>query len=280
MATVGSADGYRCPRALNLESARGLAMGTGARASAMSTSALAYNPAALATGRLYHVEGIIDYMPDMKTVALGGSIVDSSTSRLAAGISFRGFLSGQGGVGGVDGRMGLALPLADAISIGLSGRYISARRDGDAVAALPASLREVKGFTMDASLRINPVPMLMLFGGAYNFINLDSVYAPRIFGGGAAVSLGDIAVLGADVLVDTKSYDTAAVTVGGGVEVFIAQVVPIRAGYTYDVKRSQNTLTLGLGYTDRAVGLELSLRQDLGGEGDTRIMGAFRFFVH
>jgi len=265
---------------MNLESARGLALGTGARASSMSTSALAYNPAALAVGRLYHVEGLVDYMPDMKTVALGGSIVDSSTSRLAAGISFRGFLSGTGGMGGIDGRLGLALPISDAISIGLSGRYIHARRDGDAVAPLPASVREVKGFTMDASLRINPVPILMLYGGAYNFINLDSAYAPLVFGGGAAFALGDIAMIGGDVLVDTTSYDSAAVTVGGGVEVFAGQVVPIRAGYSYDVQRSQNTLTLGLGYTDRAVGLDVSLRQDLGGEGDTRIMGSLRFFVH
>jgi opacity protein-like surface antigen len=269
-----------CPRGLNLESARGLALGTGARASALSTSALAYNPAALAVGRLYHVEGVVDYMPDMKTVALGGSVVDSSTSRLAAGISFRGFLSGTGGVGGVDGRVGLAFPISDAVSLGVSGRYLSARRDGDAVAALPASVKEAKGFTMDASLRINPVPMFMLYGGAYNFINLDSVYAPIMFGGGLAVGLGDIGSMGADVLVDTTSYNSAAVTVGGGLEFFVAQVVPIRAGYSYDVQRSQNTLTLGLGYTDRAVGLDVSLRQDLGGAGDTRIMGAIRFFVH
>ena len=254
-------------------------MGTGARATGLSTSALAYNPAALAVGRLYHVEGMVDYMADMKTVALGGTIVDSSTSRLAAGISFRGFVGGQGGFGGIDGRVGLAFPVSDAISLGLSGRYINAERKGDAVAALPASLRSVEGFSLDASLRVAPIPMLMLYGGGYNLISLDSVYAPLTVGGGAGVALANVAVLGADVLVDMSSYDTAAVTAGGGVEFFAAHVVPIRAGYSFDAKRTQHTLTLGLGYTDRSVGLDLSLRQDLGGMGDTRVLGAFRFFV-
>jgi opacity protein-like surface antigen len=257
-----------------------LALGTGVRATAVSTSALAYNPAGLAVGRLYHVEGIVDYMPDMKTVGLGGAIVDSSTSRLAAGVAFRGFLSGNTGLGGFDGRLGLGFPLSDSISIGLTGRYLNVKRDGDMVAELPASSREVKGFTMDASLRVVPVPMLMLYAGSYNLISLDSVYTPLLLGGGAGVALGTIAVLGADVLVDMTSYDKAAVTAGGGAEFFAAQVVPIRVGYSFDVKRSQHTLTLGLGYTDRSVGLDLSLRQDLGGESDTRVMGAFRFFVH
>jgi hypothetical protein len=254
-------------------------LGTGARASSLSTSALAYNPAALVVGRLYHLEGVVDYMADMKTVALGGTIVDSSTSRLSAGLSFRGFLGGEGGIGGVDGRVGLAFPLSEGLSLGLSGRYINAERKGDAVAALPAALRSVEGFTLDASLRIVPVPMFMLYGGGYNLINLDSVYAPLTVGGGAGVTLGSVAVLGADVLVDMTSYDKAAVTFGGGLEFFAAQVVPIRAGYNYDVKRSQHTLTLGLGYTDRSVGLDVSLRQDLGGQGDTRVLGAFRFFI-
>lgn len=269
-----------CPRPLHLESARGLALGTGARATAVSTSALAYNPAAIAVGRLYHAEGIVDYMADMKTVALGGSIVDSSTSRLAAGIAFRGFLSGEGGLGGVDGRLGLALPLTNVVSLGVSGRYINAKRDGELADALPESVRAVEGFTMDASVRVVPVPMLMLYAGSYNLISLDSAYAPLLLGGGAGLGISDIAVVGADVLVDMTSYANAAVTVGGGVEFFAAQVVPLRVGYSFDSKRSQHTLSLGLGYTDRAVGLDLSLRQDLGGAGDTRVMGAFRFFVH
>ena len=100
--------------------ARGLALGTGLRASAISTSALAYSPAALALGNLYHIEANIDYISALNTVALGAAAVDSSTSKLGAGISLRGFLSGDDGYNtdagydydGIDGRVGLALALS------------------------------------------------------------------------------------------------------------------------------------------------------------------------
>ena len=270
------AAGKQCPQALNAESARGLALGTGARATAISTSALAYNPAALAVGRLYHIEGAVDYMPDRHTVALGGAIVDSSTSRLAAGFSLRGFLSGDDGIGGIDGRLALALPFSEAVSIGVAGRYLSAKHtDKTLDLGNPA-----KGFSLDASLRVAPVPMLQLHVGGYNLINYDSAYAPLMVGGGAGVGIGTVAVLGADLLVDLSSYRTADVIAGGGIELLAGQAVPIRAGYSYDTKREQHAFSAGFGYTDAAVGIDLSFRQDIGGAGDTRLMGAFRFFMH
>ena len=280
-----------CPRPLSTESARGVALGTGARATSVSTSALAYSPAGLAVGKMYHLEGVVDYMPDLKTVALGGAVVDSSTSRLAAGLSLRGFVSGQGGFGGIDGRLGLGFPLTNSVSIGVAGRYVSATRDlptpnvpdaangGEMPLPAPESARKVKGFTLDASLRISPVPSVTLALLSYNLINLDSVYAPLTLGGGLGIALGSIGVLGGDVLVDLTSYEKANPTIGVGGEIFAGQAVPFRAGYSYDVKRTQHTLSVGLGYTDRSVGLDISLRQDLGGAGDTRIIGAFRAYV-
>jgi opacity protein-like surface antigen len=244
----------------------------------MSTSALAYNPAALVVGRVYHVEGNFDYMPDMHTVALGGSVIDSSTAQLAAGLSLRGFVGGNGAIGGIDGRIAAAVPLSDAISIGVAGRYINARRD-DGTFVEP-SLYAVKGFSLDASLRIAPVPTVQLYFGTYNLISHNSVYTPFTLGTGAGVVLGEIAVLSGDVLFDMTSYKSTDVTVGGGLEILLAGSVPLRAGYSYDTKRDQNVLSLGLGYTDRSLGLDLSLRQDLGGAGDTRLMAAFRFYVH
>jgi len=242
----------------------------------MSTSALAYNPAALVVGRLYHIEGNVDYLADRRTVALGGAVVDSATARLGAGLALRGFLSGDSGFGGIDGRLALALPFGDMVSLGLAGRYMNVSYGDEATD--PG--RPAKGFTMDASLRIAPIPTLQLYAGGYNLIDLDSAYAPLLVGGGLGFVAADIVVIGADVLVDLTSYSSAGVAVGGGIEVLAAQAVPLRAGYSYDTKREQHTLTAGLGYTDRSVGFDLSLRQDLGGAGDTRIMGAFRFYVH
>jgi opacity protein-like surface antigen len=260
---------------LQPDSARGLALGTGARASAISSSALAYNPAGLAVGRYYHVEGLIDYMPDRSTVAFGGSIIDSLTSRLAVGVALRGFVSGETGLGGIDGRVGLALPFGDAVSLGTSLRYINVKHEKPELdPGNPA-----RGFTMDASLRIAPVQILQLYVAGYNFIDRNSAYAPISLGTGAAVTLGDFGVIGADCLFDFSSYSTTGVTAGGGIELLAGQSVPLRAGYSYDTKREQHTLTFGLGYTDRAVGFDLSWRQDIGGAGDTRLMAALRFYV-
>jgi hypothetical protein len=101
-----------CPVPLHSDTARGIALGTGVRASAASTSALAYNPAALVLGRLYHIEGVVDYSSAWSGAALGAAVVDSATSRVGAGIAFRGFLSGDVGVSGIDGRAGLAFPFS------------------------------------------------------------------------------------------------------------------------------------------------------------------------
>lgn len=275
----GTPFGKACPLPINSESARGLALGAGLRASGISTSALAYNPAALALGRLYHIEGSVDYMADLKTVALGGAVVDSSTARLAAGLSFRGFLSGEGGLGGIDGKLGLAFPFSDAVSLGVSGRYLNVESEAGKSAGFARAQRLVKGFTMDASLRVAPIPQLQLDVAAYNFINRESLYAPIMVGGGASIAIGEIGMFGADMLVDLTSYDSADFLIGGGLELLAAQTVPLRAGYSYETQREQHMLTLGLGYTDRAVGFDLSLRQQLGGRGDTRIMGAFRIYV-
>jgi opacity protein-like surface antigen len=275
LGNIGSSPGKNCPQPLHPDTARGLALGTGARGSAISSSALAYNPAGLAVGRYYHIDGAVDYMPDRSTTAFGGSVIDSLTSRMAAGLALRGFVSGANGLGGIDGRLGIALPFGDSVSLGTTLRYINVKHEKPELDPGNAA----RGFTMDASLRIAPVQMLQLYVGGYNFINLESAYAPVTIGTGAAVTLGEYGVIGADCLIDLSSYRTAGVTVGGGLELLAAQSVPLRAGYSYDTKREQHTLSFGLGYTDRSVGLDLSLRQDVGGAGDTRLMGAFRFYV-
>lgn len=269
-----------CPVALHSDTARGIALGTGARASAASTSALAYNPAALVLGKLYHIEGVVDYSSAYSGVALGAAVVDSSTSKVGAGLAFRGFLSGDTGVAGIDGRAGLAFPFSDQVSIGVGGRYLNLTYDDKTPAGRETELKLVDGFTMDASLRIAPIPALSIEAMAVNFIDLDSAYAPVMLGGAIAYTAASIVTIGFDTLVDISTFDTAGVLLGGGVEFLAANIVPIRLGYAFDTKRELHTLSGGLGYTDRSVGFDLSIQQQLSREKDTRVMGAFRYYVH
>jgi len=267
--------GRDCPLSLQTDNARGVALGTGVRATATSNSAVLYNPAALVLTRAYHVEGTVDYMPDRHTVALGGNVADSLTSRVAAGLAVRGFLGGDRGLGGIDGRLALGLPLSDAVSIGVSARYLNVSHDD---AQLDPG-GKAKGFTLDASLRVSPIPSLQLYVGGFNLIDRKSAYAPVLVGGGAGLTLGDLAVIGADVLVDLSSFRRENLTFGAGLELLASQPFPIRVGYQRDSQREQNTLSFGIGYSGRQASVDLSMRQDLGGANDTRFMGGVRIDV-
>jgi hypothetical protein len=272
--------GAKCPLPMNDETARGLALGTGARASAISTSALAYNPAALALGHLYHIEGVVDYIPQLHSVALGGAVVDSSTSKIGAGVGLRGFLSGTDGVGGIDGRIGLALPFSDAVSVGLSGRYLNLKSDTKLGTGGTASKTLAQGFTMDAAFRVQPSQIFQLELAALNFIDLGSSYAPLYLATSAGISLGEVVNIGADLLVDTSSFKKPDYTGGGGIELLVANVLPLRVGYAVNTQRQLHTISGGLGYTDKLVGFDLSLQQQVSGGDATRVIGSLRYFVH
>jgi hypothetical protein len=246
----------------------------------MSTSALAYNPAALVLGKLYHIEGSIDYMPAWDTVALGAAVVDSSTSTVGAGVAFRGFLSGKDGVGGIDARAAIAFPFADLVSIGVGLRYVNLDYDQELESGDTRSRSLVEGFTMDASLRIQPTPQFQLEAFAVNFVDRESPYAPVVFGGAAAFSIASMANIGADILFDLSDYKSTGVIFGPSAEVLIASIVPIRLGYSFDFQRELHTLSGGAGYTDRSVGFDLSVSQQLSRGKDTRVIGAFRYYVH
>ena len=273
-----------CPKPVAAETARGLALGTGVRASAISTSALAYSPGALSLGNLYHIEGNVDYMSDLKTVALGAAVVDSSTAKLGAGVGFRGFLGGENALNGLDGRLGIALSLSEAFSIGVGGRYIDLTSDISTGDGETDEVELARGFTMDASLRVVPSPGVQLDIAALNFIDRSSPYVPMQLTGSLAIAMGTAFVAGADVITDMTSFEKPGITLGVGGEYLGGNTIPVRAGYFGDLARKIHGIGLGIGYTDQQLGLDIGLRQELDRPGpakvETRIMGAVRYYVN
>ena len=267
-----------CPRAMAAETSRGLALGTGLRAAAISTSALAYSPAAVSLGKLYHIEGNVDYMVDAKTAALGAAVVDSSTGKLGAGIGLRGFLSGDapGSFDGLDGRVALGLAVSDAFSIGLGGRYIDLSQDQS---TRDKGSKEFAGFTMDASARVTLGSGFQIDVGALNFVDLGNAFVPVMLTSGLAVAVGSELSLGVDLLTDLSTFDSAGFIIGGGVEYLAGASVPLRAGYDFDITRKIHEIGLGLGYTDRELGLDIGFKQEVSGGTGTRIMAAVRYYV-
>ncbi len=271
-------DGYRA-REDTYETARGIAMGSGTRASAAGTNAAAYNPANLPLMRNYHLEATAGYLPRAGAFSIGAVVADSVSNRLGAAFSFRGVLgNGDRDYRGYDARLSLGMPFSDQIAVGISGRYmnLSSRAqnsNGDTVGP------EVSAFTVDAAIRVTPVQGLHIAALGYNLINTDSSLAPVLLGGSVSYAYENLLTLGGDIFVDMTTFEDPQLIFGVGGEVLVGGQVPIRAGYRRDQGRSANQLTLGLGYADPRFGVDISLRQDIGGEKVTEIVAGVRYHV-
>lgn len=266
-------------RPADLETARGMALGGGARATAVSTSAVAYNPAGMAFGRAYHIESQIQFEPASGRFAFGGGISDSSTNKLAMGTSFIGTMgNGESGYSGVDGRLAFALPLGDQFAIGVSGRYLSLGREGTAPIGTEQDAPVSQGFTMDGSIAL-AIDVLRFAAIAQNFIEVGGILAPRRFGGGLGLVIGESFTINGDLMVDIDSFPGPEVLTGGGLEFLAGGIVPLRAGYRYDSGRAAHAITAGLGYVDTSFGVEVALRQDVGDTDDTVFLIGLRYFV-
>lgn len=265
-----------------METARTLAMGLGARASAANTSAVAVNPAGLSIARQYQVESSAMYEPQASRVSVGGTVTDSFSGPVHAGAHFR-YVHGNGYSehGGFDGRIALAVPIGTALGLGLTGRYMSFWREGEPNVRGPFA----EGFTFDAALRVSPVPGLHIAALGHNLLDVGSPLVPRQVGGSLSYTIDTMVTLAFDGLAELGTYRYRNGNIrpegqfGGALEVF-AEGVPIRAGYVYDTGRGQHLLSGGLGYTSPEVGIELSIRQQVNGRQRTWLMSSFRYFVH
>ena len=266
------------PAENTLETVRGIGMGTGARAGVIGTSALAYNPANLPLKQLYHIDALVGFVPGENAWSLGTAIADSASSKLAMGTSFRGVLgNGNRQYKGWDWRAGLGFQIANPISIGVGLRYAKLKAKKDDM-DMPLGPR-LKKFTMDAAIRLTPAPWLHIAGVGYNLIKTNSELAPRIVGGGLALTLVEQFELGGDFLVDLTTFEDPEFIIGGGLEYLAGGQAPLRVGYRHDTGREQHQITASLGYVSKQFGGEVGLRQDVGGLKETQLVFSLRFHV-
>lgn len=268
--------------AADLDTPRGIAMGAGGRASAQSANALAYNPANLSLGGVYHINVFTGYAPGSERWNVGGSIVDSMTNQnIAMGISFRGVIgNGDEGYSGFDGRLALAIPFSPQISFGVGGRYVSLEQDGQSTSSgHNDGDTRAKGFTMDAALRFTPAEGLNIAALAQNFIDRDSELVPFLLGGAASYSL-DIFTIAGDILFDMTTFEDPELIAGVGGELLLGANIPVRAGYKFDAGRDDHFISGGLGYVDQVFGVDVGLRQQVSGGDETYVMGSISYFHH
>ncbi len=267
------------PAPADLESPRGMALGTGVRAGSWGNDALAYNPANMPLLQLYHLGAFTGYGLQARRWMPGASVTDSSTlSGLAAGLSFRGALTSRdSSYEGVDGRLALAIPIAEVIGLGASVRYLSLSTDDERD---PRNHGRVRGFTVDAAARLTPTKGFHIAALGQNLVDRNSPLAPRLVGGSLAFGMLKDFSFGGDVLVDLSDpKDRVNILGGGGLEYVLFEVLPLRAGYKYHSGRNVHTVTGGIGFTSQSFSSDLALRQDVHGSSQTELLMELRYHV-
>jgi hypothetical protein len=266
------------------QGARGLAMGGALRAAAMSTPSLYLNPGGLALGRLYHLEAAYQYDGAVQGHLANAAVVDS-TNKVAGGLGATYAVSDPDHADRTfyDLRLGLAIPIAQGFSLGGTLKYLHLDQAGTPALGASAAADDdllLDDFTFDAGAVLKLGQILSLGVAGYNLTNLGTIEAPLEVGFGAAVSLGDVAVIDADAVLDLSTYDDVVARYHLGGEYFAANRYPVRLGYSIDPRDDEQFLSGGVGYVDQRFSAELGLRQQIVGGSDTTVAVGVKFFVH
>ena len=211
---------------------RSIALGSALRASASGGLGPVLNPAGMTLNKAYNVDLSYGFRVQDVGSSLYLAIVDSVTSRVAAGVYYQFVHSSPRFVYGTDPRhnratregneagLSLALPLGDRFSFGVTTKYITVTTDLPNPAYDPnqkdspkritldssTSLADAKGFTIDAGLLVRLGESLNLGVVGYNFIPKRSIEAPLALGAGLTYKVGQSFLLTADVVIDFNKY--------------------------------------------------------------------------
>jgi hypothetical protein len=260
---------------------RMMALGGRAEALGASTSAMFANPSVLTASRVYHADGYVLYDPMANRFSTGSAVVDSTRTGVAAGLSYVFTTVNASGDTRTahDTRFNLSFPLGDHLGLGTTIRYLNVSNGPPAPNASGLGTQSWGGFTFDVGLLVKPTNWLHISASGRNLNNPDTTAAPIGVGGGVAVMPASFLSIVGDVLVDFRFAGAPRGRYSGGVEFFLGNHYPLRAGYLYDDTRSgAQAVTVGVGYLDENFGLELGLRQGIVPEPQTTLMLSVRYF--
>lgn len=259
------------PRALALGGGTGVASGN---------DGIFVNPGATAARKRYSVEGL--FAADRRGGAdagkyVGASVVDALSSPVAASFAWvhplEGFQGGNLFVGGLSGAV------ADRAWLGVQGRYLSVREE-DAAGAVT----RVNAVTADAGLYWEVSDLLSVGVAGFNLVPTGHERsAPRTLAAGLAVGSDTSLKLTADWRADfdrvRDAADRARTTnrFGLGLEVFLGDMVPIRAGWLKDETLDTSWWSAGAGLVaPNGVAIDLGYRQSLTKPDAREVVVAFK----
>jgi hypothetical protein len=262
------------PRLLSLQAGVGAATGT---------EALFINPAALAARKRYTVDAM--YLTDRRPGAagsarqqdyLGSSIMDSSTTRVAAAFGYAMALKGV--EKGTLLKLGLAAPLSEGLFAGLQANYFDLR-GADRIAS---------AVNVDAGLLYQVTTKVSIGASGYNLLPSKHHYLePQGYGLGLAVGSETSLQLTGDWRIDLNrarrtdgsAKKTNRYSVGG--EYLFDNAIPIRAGFEVDDTSQPKTKwwSAGVGWVSTRFAIDVGYRQSTT-DAQARTVGvAVRVFV-
>ncbi len=254
----------------DLAGSRTLALSAGVGMAA-GNDGIFVNPATIAARRRYSIEsgGFIDRRGSESVAKLvGGSVVDSLSSPVAAGFSYLRALDGD--YEGNIVHLALAGPIAEKLFLGVAGKWLS----------LDAN-EKVSAATADAGLFWQVGEWVSIGAAGYNLVPIaNDVVAPM--GVGAGVTLGNDRVfqLTADWRADLDRAEETKNRYGVGAEVMLGNLVPLRAGWARDETLDTSWWSLGAGIVTRGgIALDVGYRQSLDAPSARTIAASLKMFL-
>lgn len=267
-----------------IETPRSTAVSGAMRATSTSTTALFANPANMALTQVYHVSAFAQMFPEGNRQVLGAAVVDSllSSVGIAGGLSAAWSQQEPGSLGRqfTDLRFGLALPIPEVLYVGVSGRYLILDQTG--VGPLGASyasggLQGQKMFetiTMDVGVTLRPIKELVIGLVGQNLTSPDTSLVPLLGGIGVGFLSSEIS-FGGDIVFEATTFNDLRLRGQGGLEVLVAERVPLRGGYRYDQGMDSHAVSFGIGYTDPRFSIDAGIRRSIYGAEYTAVTVGF-----
>jgi hypothetical protein len=253
--------------AQNFLGARALGLGEAQRALVNSNDALYLNPAGLALGKLYSIEGAVMASLDGNDRRYNGSVTDSQAGPVAGGLGYTFFDEHFDHDNGVDHTrrihrldIGVATRIADKAAIGLTGRYFDFE---EKLGPDPVSAGSFNAFTLDAAFQWRTDLGLALGLAGYNLTNSDHPEMPLTVGGGLGFGT-DFLSIEADALYNPR---IGKERVSGAASVVLANVFALRAGGSYDLANQTACFNAGVGYAADQFGADVGYRMRIKGPG-------------
>lgn len=238
-------------RSLALSAYRGLPPGN---------DAISYNPAALASRRAFTIEAQYLFSrvgADTDATFWGGSVVDSVTSSLAAGISYTYANAGGYRTSGFGGSfdVAIAFPVLESLYLGGTFSYLD----------LSSSFDDVKAGNVNAGLFWSVAKIVSLGAVGYNLIYTGhDLITPRALGAGVGVGDERVIRLGADFYRawyrDGATHDVWS----GGAELFLFEMLALRGGWRYELPQRVQWWSVGAGFSAGGFGVDAAYRQAFG----------------